>query len=430
MEALQSPSIPTTEKNGITRAQWLVLLAAFLGWLFDGFEMGLFPVVARPALMTFAPPGVAVDGFVGKWMGWITAAFLFGAAAGGLVFGWLGDRIGRVRAMSISILTYSLFTAVGFFAQSPEQLAIFRFIAALGMGGEWSLGVALVMECWPEKLRPLMAGFIGAAANVGFLLVAWVAKTFTVTQQSWRWMFLVGALPALLVFFIRLFVPESEKWKAVARPENKPISEILQAPLLKLTLFGILFASIALIGTWGSIQWIPVWVDQLTKGTIPDAKANAQMASAYGAIVGSLLGPLVGGKIGRRPAFFGLCLFSLITCQFLFRAFHEYSQGLIITIFAAGMFTAAFYGWFPLYLPELFPTRVRATGQGVSYNTGRVFAAFGAIFAGQLVLYFDKHPVAGGSSYASMGVVITMVYVVGLISIWFAPETKGKPLPA
>jgi MFS transporter, SHS family, sialic acid transporter len=430
MEALE-PSITSSEKkNKITRGQWLVLLAAFLGWLFDGFEMGLFPVVASPALTTFAPAGANVAGFVGDWMGRITAAFLIGAAAGGMVFGWLGDRIGRVRALSFSILTYSVFTALGFFARSPEHLAFFRFVAALGMGGEWSLGVALVMECWPEKLRPLMAGFIGAAANFGFLLVAWIANHFKVTQESWRWMFLVGALPALLVFLIRLFVPESEKWKAVANPENKPLREIFQGRLVKHTLLGILFASIALIGTWGSVQWIPTWVDQLTGGKVPGAKSVAQMSSAFGAIVGSLLGPLVGGKIGRRPAFFGLCLCSLVICQVLFRGFHEYTAGLIATIFLTGMFTAAFYGWFPLYLPELFPTRVRATGQGVSYNTGRVFAAFGAIFAGQLVTYFAKHSVGAGSSYASMGTVITMIYLLGLISIWFAPETKGKPLPA
>jgi MFS transporter, SHS family, sialic acid transporter len=432
MESLDTNNTVTKPSEGITRAQWLVLLAAFLGWLFDGFEMGLFPVVARPALMTFAPPGEAVDGFVGKWMGWITAAFLFGAAAGGLVFGWLGDRIGRVRAMSISILTYSLFTALGYFAQSPEHLAMFRFIAALGMGGEWSLGVALVMECWPEKLRPLMAGFIGAAANVGFFLVAWVAKTFEVTRDSWRWMFLVGALPAILVFLIRLFVPESERWKAVANPNNKPLREIFEPALLKHTLFGILFASVALIATWGAVQWIPTWVDQLTKGTNPGAKAVAQMASAYGAVVGSIVGPLLGGKIGRRPAFFTLCLCSFIICQVLFRGFQDYSTGLIVTIFLTGMFTAAFYGWFPLYLPELFPTRVRATGQGVSYNAGRIFAAFlGAIFAGQLVAFFSAR--AGGgqaSGYAEMGTVITFIYVVGMVTIWFAPETKGKPLPA
>src|SRR5687768_3364562 len=423
MPTLDTPSIPKTTSTRITKAQWMVLLAAFLGWLFDGFEMGLFSVVARPALMSFAPAGVPVDGFVGDWLGKITAAFLLGAAAGGLVFGWLGDRIGRVRAMAISILTYSLFTALAFFAQSPEQLAIFRFIAALGMGGEWSLGVALVMECWPEKLRPLMAGFIGAAANVGFLLVGWVAKTWPVTMESWRWMFLVGALPALLVFLIRMFVPESEKWKAVAHPDNKPLREVFRPPLLKYMLFGIAFASVALIGTWGSIQWIPSWVDQLTDGKLPAAKANAHMASSYGAIVGSLLGPLIGGKIGRRLAFFGLCLGSLVICQTMFRVFDTYSTNLLIVIFLAGMFTAAFYGWFPLYLPELFPTRVRATGQGVSYNTGRIFAAFGALYAGVLVAAFSKQGddanavVNLASGYARMGALITMIYLLGMITI-------------
>lgn len=409
------------ETTKISRAQWLVLAAAFLGWLFDGFEIGLFPVVGRPALFSLIPS--ATDKIVGQWMGYITAAFLLGAALGGLIFGWLGDRVGRVKAMSISILTYSLFTGVGYFAESPAQLAIFRFIAALGMGGEWSLGVALVMECWPEKWRPLLAGCIGAAANVGILLVGAVAKQWPVTQQSWRWMFLVGAMPALLVFLIRLFVPESEKWKRVARTGGvNPIQEVFTPPLLNRMLLGIVFASVALIGTWGSIQWIPLWVDQITGGTLPFAKANAHMASAYGAIIGSLLGPLVGGRFGRRPAFFLLCLGSLVTCQFLFRTFSEYNTALIATVFVAGLFTAAFYGWFPLYLPELFPTRVRATGQGVSYNTGRVFAAVGAILGGQLVSYFD-------GSYAKMGAVITLVYCIGMAAIWFAPETKGKPLP-
>ena len=415
----------------------MVLTAAFLGWLFDGFEIGLFPVVARPALKsfaaTFAQPGLSPDAFIGQWMGYITAAFLLGAAAGGFIFGWLGDRIGRVRAMAFSILTYSLFTAFGYFAQSPMHLAIFRFVASLGMGGEWALGVALVMECWPEKWRPLMAGFIGAAANVGILLVAYIAKLWSVTETSWRGMFLIGAVPALLVFLIRLFVPESEKWKAVADPNTKPLSEVFRPPLLKHTLLGILFASVALIGTWGSIQWITLWVDQITGGVMPAAKANAQMASAWGAVVGSLVAPLIGGIIGRRIAYFLLCLASFAICQLMFRGFHEYNTTLIFVIFLAGMCTAAFYGWFPLYLPELFPTRVRATGQGVSYNAGRIFAAFGALYSGVLVAAFSKQGDAGanpGSGYAQMGAVITCVYVIGMITIWFAPETKNKPLPA
>ena len=189
----------------------MTLLAAFLGWMFDGMEMGIFPLVARPALQNMLQ--VSGDAEVGKWMGYVTALFLLGAAAGGLVFGWLGDRIGRVRAMSLSILTYSLFTGACYFATEPWHLGALRFIAALGMGGEWSLGVALVMECWPEKHRPWLAGAIGAASNVGFLLIAAVAWKIPVTADSWRWVMVAGAMPAFLTFFIRLFVPESERWK-------------------------------------------------------------------------------------------------------------------------------------------------------------------------------------------------------------------------
>ncbi len=405
----------------LTTGQWMALIAGFLGWMFDGFEIGLFPVVARPALQNML--GVTGDQMVGLWMGRITALFLIGAACGGAAFGWLGDKVGRVRAMALSILTYSLFTGAGYFAQVPWHLGAFRFIAALGMGGEWALGVALVMECWPEKFRPLLAGAIGAAANVGILLVAVVAMSFRVTVDSWRWMFLVGALPALLVFFIRLFVPESERWKAsVDAKASHPFVEIFSPHLLKKTLLGIAFASIALIGTWGSVQWVPLWVDQITGGKVPGAKATVQIMSSLGAIIGCLLAPVVGGKIGRRPAFFGLCLFSLLVCAFLFRTLTEYNTLFIATVFVTGCMTAAFYGWFPLYLPELFPTRVRATGQGVSYNSGRILAAVGALTGGELVKHY-------GGSYAQAGAVVTLVYFLGLVLIWFAPETKGKPLP-
>lgn len=415
------PAASPGKGPAFTSGQWMVLLAAFLGWLFDGFEIGLFPVVARPALTDLL--GEAAKNNVGPWMGNITACFLLGAAAGGLVFGWLGDRIGRVRAMSLSILTYSLFTGAGYFAQSPAQIGFYRFIAALGMGGEWALGVALVMECWPEKWRPVLAGAIGAASNVGILLAGWVGRIHPVTVQSWRWMFLVGAAPAVLVFFIMRSVPESEKWKAsVAKGASRPLAEILSPGRIKNTLLGVVFASVALIGTWGSVQWVPLWVDQITGGKMPAAKAAAQMFSSYGAILGCLIAPIVGGKIGRRPAYFGLCLCSLLITGFLFRGFTEYNTNFKIAVFFTGAFTAAFYGWFPLYLPELFPTRMRATGQGFCYNSGRVLAAVGAITQGSLVKHFDN-------SYAKAGAVVTLVYLVGMVFIWFAPETKGKPLP-
>jgi MFS transporter, SHS family, sialic acid transporter len=210
-------------------AQWLVLAAAFLGWMFDGLEMGIFPLVARPALQTMLPAASALgqDQFVGTWMGRITALFLVGAACGGLVFGWLGDRFGRVRAMTLSILIYSVFTGLCFFAREPWRLGGLRFVAAFGMGGEWSLGVALVMETWPRDKRPLLAGVIGAASNVGFALIAVIGFYFKVTKESWRWVMIAGAAPAVLALGIQLIVPESERWKEAIKPGvPHPVREI------------------------------------------------------------------------------------------------------------------------------------------------------------------------------------------------------------
>jgi len=410
---------------GIAQGQWMVLVAAFLGWMFDGLEMGIFPLVARPALLDMMPPdaGMGPDQFVGFWMARIMALFLVGAAFGGLTFGWLGDRIGRVRAMMLSILTYSVFSGLCYFVQHPWQLGALRFVAAFGMGGEWSLGVALVMESWPRDKRPLLAGIIGAAANVGFALIAVLGLYWKVSQGSWRWVMLAGAAPAVLTFFIQLFVPESESWQeSVKSGTAKPIREIFSSTLLKNTLLAIAFASVALIGTWGSVQWLPSWADQLTHGTVPRAKAFTQIISGLGAVAGCLLGAWVGKGMERRTTYFWLCLLSLGLCGYLFRAVDQYGELFLVLVGLVGGATAAFYGWLPLYLPELFPTRVRATGQGICFNSGRFLAAGGALGQGQLMSYY-------GGSFAKAGAVITLVYILGMVLIWFAPETKDKPLP-
>src|SRR5256885_5862519 len=202
LKATDAGNSALANPKSVASGQWLVLIAAFLGWMFDGLEMGIFPLVARPALQDMMQTAAGGDQFVGLWMGRITALFLIGAACGGLTFGWLGDRIGRVRSMAFSILTYSVFTGLCYFAREPWHLGALRFVAAFGMGGEWSLGVALVMETWSRERRPLLAGVIGAAANVGFVLIAVVGVYFKVTQTSWRWVMLAGAVPALLTFFI------------------------------------------------------------------------------------------------------------------------------------------------------------------------------------------------------------------------------------
>jgi len=451
------------ESQRITRAQWLVLAAAFFGWMFDGVEIGLFPLVARPALQELLSD--MGDAEVGRWNGVIVACFLLGAAAGGLVFGWLGDRIGRVRAMILSILTYSLFTGAGAFAQQAWHLGVFRFIASLGMGGEWAVAVALVVECWPEKHRPKLAGAIGAAANFGFLFIGTVAYCFPVMHGSWRWLMLVGATPAVLALFVSLMVPESERWKAsVKTARSQPIIEIFSRGLRKRTLLAIVFSAIPLIGTWAAVSgWIPLWVEQMKQAQLVEAelpqfrltqitagelkdqvqearkllpqdkwpeiseaaartKAGAQIVLAIGAILGCYLAPVIGGIWGRRPVYFGLCLLSLVSCAYLFRSMNPFDAWFVLMVFVVGGVTAAFYGWLPLYLPELFPTRVRATGQGLSFNFGRILAAVGALQMGALVNML-------GGDYASAGATITLIYVFGLVLIWLAPETKGKPLP-
>ncbi len=393
--------------------------------MFDGLEMGIFPLIARPALQEMqVGAGVVSESFVGQWMGIITAMFLVGAALGGLVFGWLGDKIGRVRAMSAAILVYSLFTGVAYFVQTPLQLGILRFIAALGMGGEWSLGVALIAEVWPEKHRPILAGVIGAAANVGFVLIAVIGVFFPITPSSWRVVVLIGAAPAVLTFFIRLFVPESHRWQqAASTGQLQPLRELLAGGNLKTLLIAAALGGIALVGSWGSVQWLPLWADKMVAGADPDAKAYTQILNGIGSILGCLVGAWLGQKLGRRVAYFALCLGSFLVCQWMFRGIDSYGGTFLFASLLSGVITASFYGWLPLYLPELFPTRVRATGQGIAFNLGRIIAAVGAVQMGTLMKTFD-------GSYPRAGAIITLVYLLGLGLIWFVPETKGKPLPA
>jgi MFS family permease len=445
--------------------QYMALVAAFLGWMFDGLEMGLFPLVARPALRELMGPEAAAN--IGTWIAWITAGFLVGAATGGLLFGWLGDRVGRVRAMVWSVLTYAIFSGLCGFATTPLQIAVLRFIAALGMGGEWSLGVALVMEIWPAKSRPMLAGLIGAAANVGFLAIALVGIVLaqfigaaadalraiglseaSVTQligsdnSGWRLLMFVGATPALLTFFVRIFVPESQRWRHAARgaPPAR-VGEIFQSGLRAKTLLGTTLAGIALIGTWGSIQWLQPWAHKMAQGTdaAQTAAGYTQICAGVGAIVGTLGAAFLAEWFSRRKAYFILCLGSLLVCAYLFRTPTyltataplgeylfprplEFGPAFLALAALTGGVTASFYGWLPLYLPELFPTRIRATAQGFAFNFGRVLAAVGALESGQLLNYFSE-------DYARMCSIVSLIYLVGMVLIWFCPETKGRPLP-
>lgn len=520
-------SSSTESPRQITKSgQLLALTAALLGWMFDGFEMGLFSMVGRSAiqdLMGFTgTPTPDQEATIGFYFGVVIAVFLVGAATGGVLFGWLGDRIGRVRAMSLSVATYAIFTGLCGVVDSPLQIAVMRFIASLGMGGEWALGVALVMEVWPNRSRALMAGLIGAAANVGYLLVGVIGMGLTsilgnmeqwllalglspetsaslVAFKGWRLMMILGATPALLTFFFRLFVPESHKWEeekgrgstsqwatrdllgvlvGAAGPAliiyvwaNKvvlavrifgtligltiatvgyvfPVMQFLKRtfalggiakeadawkPTLRRMLLGACLSGVALLGTWGSTQWAPAWAGKLTQGRtdVPFAREHTQICLAIGAIIGTIAAALIGDWLGRRVTYLLMCVSSLATALLFFQGNTEYGTFFLFTCFLAGTCTASFYGWLPLYLPELFATKVRATGQGFSFNFGRILAAIGALQAGLLTKVPTTnilgHDFAGGYPLACSA--MSFIYVIGMGIIWFAPETKGQPLP-
>ncbi len=482
--------------------RWLALVAALLGWMFDGLEMGLFPLVGRPALRELLGPGTAED-VVSKWYGVITAGFLVGAATGGVLFGWLGDKLGRVRALILSVLVYAGCSAACAFATDPWQLAGLRFVGALGMGGEWALGVALVMELWPNASRAWLAGWIGAFGNLGYFVVGgvavglnevggklpqwlaaaglsddWVARL--TANGNWRLLMLLGALPAVLTLFIRPFVPESERWareKAAGAashwsgydllavlggaaaaagviavwaagtslwlrvpvsvlglvavtagylfPARQYLTRATGNPaerrhILGRMLLGAGLSGVPLLATWGGFMWVYPWVQKLTDDK--NAAPVTQISSSLGAALGCVVAAQLGGRLGRRPVYVGMCVSSLLVLLGLFRLNTEFGWPLVVWAGVAGAVTASFYGWLALYLPELFPTKVRATGQGFGYNFGRILAAVGALQTGNLLAAF-------GNDYAKACSVAAVVYLLGLVLIAFAPETKGKPLP-
>ena len=229
----------------------------------------------------------------------------------------------------------------------------------------------------------------------------------------------------MITFLIQIFVPESHKWaEANKKAPSKPIAELFGSPKLRWTaLLAIVFASVALLGTWGAVQKIPTWVDQelpnqLAGNSMVKPKAMVGIASGLGAIIGCLIAPMIAARLNRRIAYFLLCLGSLISCEILFLGVDRFNWSFLAMSLVVGGITAAFYGWLPLYLPELFPTRVRATAQGIAFNSGRILAGVGSIALGHM-----------SKGFAKMGTVVALVYVVGMVVIWLAPETKGKPLP-
>jgi MFS family permease len=409
------------------------LLVAWLGWVFDSMDAMIYALVLHPALHDLLAAGGAPvsDREIGHYGGLIFSVFLIGWAIGGVLFGVMADYVGRTKTLIATILIYAVFTGMAALAQDWWHLAIYRFLTALGIGGEWAAGASLVAEVWPEEKRAKAAGILQSAWAAGFFLAA--LFNLLLRGYGWRVLFLVGVVPALVALLVRLWVKEPERWVKARAQElasgmghQIKIAELFQSGLRRSTLVGSVLAFVAVFGLWGATNWTPTLIGALPDMRGLDApsleqyKSYATMALNAGALIGYLsFGPLA-DRFGRRPVFALMCVGSLVMVPVTFLTPHAYVHVLLL-LPVLGFFNNGIFSGFPIYLPELYPTRIRATGAGFCFNAGRVFASAGPFLTGYLVTALG--------SFGRAASAIALIYLVGLLILPFAPETKGRPLP-
>ncbi len=400
------------------RQRYLVLITCFLALVFDGVELGLMPVASLSVSKSLLGSAFTAE-LGGEWFARFTAALMLGAAIGGIALGSLGDRIGRTRAMGVCILFYSVFAALGAYAQNNEQMLALRFLVGLGVGGLWPNGIALVSECWSGASKPVVSGVMMAGLNAGILLLSQLARYWPITPDSWRWLFQFAGAPALLGIFVLMALSESPKWlatRSAAKGPVTPLRELFQPQLIRFTIVGILLSAIPMIGAWSASKWMIPWADKVAGATNVGYKAATQGWWALGATLGSFAGAQLASWLGRR---FSYALISIATVTItiaMFQLTTPLTPSFHPIVFAQGFVATLFFGWLALYLPELFPTRVRATGSGLAYNSGRFATAAGVLAAGFLFS-------ALGGDYPKVGTICASIYALGFIVIWWAPDT-------
>ena len=365
-----------------------------------------------------------------KWFGYYVCALLFGGALGGLVFGRIGDRFGRVKGMTAAICCYSGVSFIAFFAQTPEQLWVARFVVCMGVGGMWPNGVALMSEAWSGASRPMLAGVIGTSANIGIFLVGVAGSIWKVNESNWEWVMVVGGFPIILGLLVPLIVPESPRWLADQKkfeagemdedgekPTEVSTWEVFKRPMLGVTLAGILLATVPLFGGWGSSNWAIKWADDAGKIMGDDGlKAQVMQARALPGILGSFLGGWIASLVGRRRSYLLNNLICLGSAQYLFWfCSPNEPTNFLVWMAVLGFFSGAFFGWLPLFLPELFVTRVRSAGAGICFNFGRIITAVTVFITSMLIVYFNN-------DFGAIGRLTSLIYLFGAIGILLMPK--------
>ncbi len=452
--------------SGITGYQWLVLVIASLGWVFDVFEGQVFVASMRDAMPALL--GVGADhASVSQWNDRAFASFLLGGALGGVLFGIIADRIGRSKTMVITILFYSLFTCVTAFAQTPWQIVLLRFFVAMGVGGEWAVASAMVAEVMPTRSRPVMSSIFHGSSVFGTLMAAAVGALVigneALGENAWRWGFAIGAVPALLTVWVRWKLREPDEWvraKDRAKTDSEAqvgrLRDLLAPPHLRNTLVGVSLASIGLVTFWGvHIYGKNAWLRQaqataLESENVPlkppsdkDAKdaykkqraaalakhrsriKRAEMLSMTFNTIGGGLGLIMFGPIairwGRRKTFIFYhavaFLMVLVLFQFLIpRNPPAWQLALALPIF--GFFTLGMHAGYAVYFPELYPTRLRGTGSGFCFNMGRLATAAAFVGFGMVTITDERK-----------AVLLAPLYLVGVAVVLLARETQGQDLP-
>jgi MFS family permease len=427
------PRQPLRWWEGISRYQWLVLAVAAVGWLFDTMDGNLWNLVRQVAVEQLIQPHVPAEQLrqaTSYYGGLITSIFLIGWAAGGLIFGILGDRIGRTRTMVATILIYALFTGLGSLAQNWQQLAATRFLTGLGVGGEWAAGASIVAEVFPARSRPMALGMLQALSAVGNMLAAGIS--FGLAGVNWRWVFAVGALPAFVAIWVRRSIKEPESWhqaRATAavdvRRQLGAFGDLFRDPVLRRnTLVGTAMAIAGVGGLWGTAFWSADLIRSLLSD-LPDIvrRQNASLVflvQQIGAGLGMYVFAVFTERTSRRLAFAISFVLAFLSVQGFFHFTHSFRDAMIWAPIMGFCTLGPFCGY-TVYFPELFPTRLRATGCGFCYNVGRILAAIAPFTLGGL---------AGSLGGLAPAVsVVSCIYVLGLLALPFAPETRGKPLP-
>jgi len=389
LTSLPAPSQDALRLRDLSALQWKSGVAAWLGWLFDGLDMHLYVLVAIPFVAELLGGISEKDSRVSYYGSWIQAAFLIGWALGGGFFGRVADRLGRSRALMLTILTYALFTGLSYFAQTWWQLLIFRFLAALGIGGEWAVGASLLSETWPRRWRPWMAAVLQTGVNLGVMLAALANFLRAGYAFPNRTVFLVGILPALLVLWIRRAVPEPEEWqgaKLLAAHAEPGFLELFRGSIRRTAVLTLLVCALALTAHWAFLFW---YVQHLRN--LPDLagwtdNARSQLVSKVvwlvigASIAGNFLAAWLARRMGYRRAITLLCLAYFLAMLATYSAPHDHDS--LWWGYAAIGVCQGVFALFTMYLPPLFPTLLRTTGAGFCYNIGRIAAGLGTVFFG------------------------------------------------